>query len=294
MPPLYNLTEIKSEGLTATICPFGSELYALKDTTGRDLLWGGDPAVWRGRAPLLFPIVGSLVAGEYRLSGRSYPLPRHGFARNRLFHLVDATVSTANFRLHWDEETMQVYPFHFVLEVRFTLNGSALAISASVKNLGDVEMTASFGFHPALRWPMPFGQPRSAHCIQFEKGEPAPIRRVDNAGLLVPEKYPTPISERTLRLNDDLFVDDALIFDQIASRRVWYGAEEGPRIQIEFPDTPYLGVWTKPGADFICIEPWHGYSDPVGFSGDFRNKPGVFMVGPHQTKHCEMTITVCH
>ena len=294
MSTFHNLTEIKSEGLSATICPLGSELYALKDTTGRDLLWDGDPAVWRGRAPLLFPIVGSLVAGEYRLSGRSYRLSRHGFARNRLFHLVAATASTATFGLRWDEETMQVYPFHFDLEVHFALNGFALVISALVKNLGDVEMPASFGFHPALRWPMPFGQPRSAHYIQFEKSEPAPIRRVDHAGLLVPKRYPTPISDRRLRLNDGLFVDDALVFDQIASRKVWYGAEAGPSIQMEFPETPYLGVWTKPGADFICIEPWHGYSDPDGFSGDFRNKPGVFIVEPHQTKHCEMTIAVCH
>jgi galactose mutarotase-like enzyme len=293
MSTSYDLTAIASDGLSATICPFGSELYTLKDAVGHDLLWGGDPAVWRGRAPLLFPIVGSLVAGEYHLSGRSYQLPRHGFARNRLFHLVDATTSSATFRLCWDEETVRVYPFHFVLDVRFAIVGSSLVISALVKNDGDVEMPASFGFHPALRWPLPFGQPRSAHSILFENGEPAPIRRVNNAGLLLPAEYPSPIAERILRLRDDLFVDDALILDQIKSRKVWYGAEAGPRIRIDFSEAPYLGVWTKPGADFICIEPWHGHSDPDGFSGDLRNKPGIFMVEPGETEHCAMTITVC-
>jgi galactose mutarotase-like enzyme len=137
-------------------------------------------------------------------------------------------------------------------------------------------MPASFGYHPGFRWPLPFGHARSAHFIEFECDEPAPARRIDSAGLLTAERHPTPITQRRLALADSLFQDDVLIFDQVNSRSVLYGSNDGPRIKIGFPDAPYLGVWTKPGAQFICIEPWHGITDPEGFSGEFTDKPGVF------------------
>jgi galactose mutarotase-like enzyme len=287
------LTVLRSKGLSAAIQPLGAQLYALQDAGKRDLMWNGDPAVWSGRAPLLFPIVGTLVDDTYRLAGSAYHLSRHGFARNKIFSLVEATPSSALFRLRWDEATMQVYPFPFDLDVRFTLEELTLTVVASVRNLGAHDMPASFGFHPALRWPLPYGEPRSAHFIVFESDEPAPIRRVGPKGTVIAAAVPTPVTGQSLALRDELFVDDALIFDQVASRRLWYGASSGPRVQIDFPDTPYLGIWTKPGAQFMCVEPWHGYADPQGFSGDFRTKPGVFLVAPGEEKQCAMSITLC-
>jgi galactose mutarotase-like enzyme len=153
-------------------------------------------------------------------------------------------------------------------------------------------MPASFGFHPALRWPLPYGQPRADHAIIFDQTEPAPVRRIDTDGLVRPEAYPTPVAGRTLALRDRLFIDDALIFDQIVSRRLRYGAMAGPAIDIGFPDTELLGVWTKPGGDYICIEPWHGWADPEGFAGDIWSKPGVFRLAPGQARRCEMTIAL--
>jgi galactose mutarotase-like enzyme len=151
-------------------------------------------------------------------------------------------------------------------------------------------MPASFGFHPALRWPLPYGQPRAAHVITFEKEEKAPIRRLDSDGLVLPGGFPTPVAGRAWALRDDQFTDDAVIFDALASRRLQYGAKAGPQIEVGFADTPYLGVWTRPGADFICIEPWHGIADPQGFGGAFGDKPGLFQVAPGQAQRCGMTI----
>lgn len=116
-------------------------------------------------------------------------------------------------------------------------------------------MPASFGFHPALHWPLPFGAARAAHRILFEAPEPAPVRRIDGNGFLLPDPVATPVVGDTLTLRDDLFVDDALIFDRLTSRSVSYGAFAGPQFRSDFDDFPTLGVWTKPGADFICIEP---------------------------------------
>ena len=290
------LTMISSHSLQADIHPLGAQLYALRDVTRdkvHDLQWNGDPAVWKGRAPVLFPIVGALVGNRYRIDGESYQLSRHGFARDRMFTLVEATPSSALFRLHWDEETFKVYPFRFSLDMRFALDDETLTMTASVGNLETTrELPGSFGFHPALRWPLPYGEARADHAIVFEQDEPAPIRRLDSAGLMLPKGFLSPVVKRTLALRDDLFVDDAIVFDSINSRSIRYGASSGPTIEIAFPDTPQLGIWSKPGAGFICIEPWHGFADPQGFSGDFRTKPGSFLVAPGQIKDCTMSISL--
>ena len=278
MPDQSARVSISSDKLVAEIDPLGAQLSSLKNHAALDLLWNGDPKVWAGRAPLLFPIVGVLEGGTYQLGTKRYPLARHGFARGKLFSIDSTSSSAAVFRLIADEPSLQVYPFHFELEVRYELNAATLTVTTWIRNRGSAAMPASFGYHPGFRWPLPFGQSRSSHFIEFECDEPAPTRRIDSAGLLTPERHPTPISQRRLTLADSLFQNDVLIFDQINSRSVLYGSNAGPRIKIVFPDTPYLGVWTKPGAPFICIEPWHGVTDPEGFSGDFKDKPGVFVL----------------
>ena len=287
------LIQISSEQLAAGIHPAGAQLFFLRDPTGRDLQWNGDPAIWKGRAPILFPIVGALVGNQYRLSDRAYSLSRHGFARDRLFSIVKADPASVVLRLDWDEETHRVYPFRFQLDLRFTIAGACLHIVATLRNLEDKEtMPASFGFHPAFRWPLAFGEPRAAHYLTFDKDEPAPIRRLDSEGLLTPKEFATPIQNRKLHLSDALFAADAMIFNNLVSRRLTYGTDQGPKIEIAFPDMPYLGVWTKPGAGFICIEPWHGIADPQGYSGDFRTKPGIVLLPPGAAKDFVMSITL--
>jgi galactose mutarotase-like enzyme len=283
---------ITSGGLTAQIDPRGAQLSSLKMRDSNELLWDGDPAVWAGRAPLLFPVVGVLAGGIYRLGSKPYPLSRHGFARDKTFTLRDSSPSSAAFSLRTDAATYSVYPFQFELDVRYEISGATLALTTAIRNLGEVDMPASFGYHPGFRWPLPFGQPRAAHFIEFETDEPATVRRIDAAGLLTPVRHPTPIANRRLQLTDALFQDDVLIFDQIKSRSVSYGTTLGPRLRIGFSDAPYLGVWTKPGARFVCIEPWHGITDPEDFAGDFMQKPGVRVLKGGEAFFAKMDITL--
>jgi len=283
---------LKSRDLSAEIDPLGAQLSTLHDSGGRDLLWNGDPAVWSGRAPVLFPVVGSLAGGRYQLGGQSYPLGRHGFARGKPFQVITHSGTEALLRLAADAATLAVYPFVFELDVHFELSGPDLALRIEVRNTGGADLPASLGFHPGFRWPLPYGQPREAHYIEFPTEEPAPVRRLEANGLVTPVRHPTPISGRRLRPEDDLFRDDALIFDEIRSRRVTYGASTGPRIQVSFPDSPFLGVWTKPGASFICIEPWQGMADVQGFSGDLWQKTGIRRVAPGASAALNVTVTL--
>jgi galactose mutarotase-like enzyme len=283
---------IRSTGLSATINPLGAQLSVLRDAAGRDLQWRGDPAIWAGRAPLLFPIVGMLVAGQYRTGGQTFSLPRHGFARNRRFVVIAAGPTSAIFRLTADAQTLGVYPFQFELDVDFAVEDASLAVTSWIRNRGEGVMPASLGYHPAFAWPLPYGEDRAAHFIEFEDDEPAPIRRLDAQGLLSAQRCATPVANRRLALRDDLFSADALIFDQLVSRSVTYGSEVGPRIAVSFPGVPYLGIWSKPGADFVCIEPWHGVTDPQGFTGELQDKPGSLLVPPGEAIAVGMTISV--
>lgn len=287
-----NRIEIASAGLHAAINPFGAELSSLRDTGGRELMTDADPAFWAGRAPLLFPIVGRLMGDKYRLDGEEYPLPQHGFARRQRFVLTERTANRAVFRLSDNDETRKVYPFAFTLDAAFTLTGATLATDITVTNTGDRDMPASFGFHPAFAWPLPFGRPRAGHRIVFEKREPAELSAIVPGGWIASESWPSPLDGRELKLDDEMFERDALVWDRIESQSLRYDGGEGPGLEIGFAGMPKLGIWTKPGARFVCIEPWHGIADRQGFDGEIWDKPGVLCFAPGESRTFSMQVTL--
>jgi galactose mutarotase-like enzyme len=285
-----NVIAIESNVLTAVVNPFGAELTSLRDAEGRELMTEADPAFWAGRAPLLFPIVGRLGGDVLRVDGVEYPMRQHGFARRRRFEPVEQAAHRVRLRLVDDAETRAAYPFAFALDAEFALAGATLTIAIAIANPGEAPLPASFGFHPAFAWPLPYGARREEHRIVFDRDEPAPIKTIAD-GLIAGDR-PSPLTGRTLALSDALFAEDALVWDPIASQSLTYGPPAGPSLRIDFPDTPQLALWTRPGARFLCVEPWHGHADPQGFAGDFRDKPGVFEVPPGGEWRCNMRVTL--
>ncbi|SEL62779.1 Galactose mutarotase [Sphingomonas palmae] len=284
---------IASDRLSAAINPHGAELSSIKDGDGCELMTDADPRWWTGRAPLLFPVVGKLAGEVIRVDGQVYSMKQHGFARRRDFGVVSHESSCVVFALSDDAETRASYPFAFELEAAFTIAGATLELAITLRNPGDAPLPASFGFHPAFAWPLPYGEPRADHRITFATEEPDTLRVLNADGQITAEHRASPLDGRTLHLTDALFERDALIWDHVHSQSVRYGGERGPALEIAFPDTPMLGVWTKPGAPFVCVEPWHGIADPVDYTGEFRDKPGVFEVAPGGEKRITMSVTLC-
>jgi len=290
--PGPDLATIIGGALTARINSLGAELWSLTDGEGREYMTNADPAFWTGHAPLLFPIVGALNGGTYRLDGRTYALAKHGFARTSRFEVVESGAASVRFRLRDSEQTRAHYPFAFELAVEFALARSTLTVAVTVGNAGGEPMPFSFGFHPAFAWPLPDGGTKGAHRVIFAEEEPEPIRRIDPVtALLLPEPEPSPVVGHVLRPEARLFEKDALIWDRLNSRAVTF-AGNGPALDIAFPDCPNLGIWQKPGAPFLAIEPWHGFNDPQGFEGDFRDKPGIVVLGPGAQRSFRMDVTV--
>ncbi|WP_353204293.1 aldose 1-epimerase family protein, partial [Sphingomonas sp.] len=217
---------------------------------------------------------------------------QHGFARRSAFTLVEQSASKAVFLLEDSAETRAVYPRAFALRARYDIDDATLSITIEIENREtDRTLPASFGFHPAFAWPLPYGHPREDHCIVFAAEETDSIRQLTD-GLIDPVLRPSPLIGRTLALTDNLFSADALVWDQIRSQSVRYGAPSGPQLRIDFPDTPMLGIWSKPGAAFVCVEPWHGIADPQGFTGEMADKPGIFTLSPGMAKTITMAITL--
>lgn len=290
---MNDLIGIGGEGLSATINPLGAELWSLSDAEGHALMTDADPAFWTGHAPLLFPIVGTLNGDRYRLGNTHYTLSRHGFARRRQFALTSRDKASALFTLAADEETRAVYPFDFRLDMAFAIEGATLAMTATVTNAGATDMPFSLGYHPAFAWPLPYGARAEDHRIRFEKPEPARLCELDaGSGLVMPERRETPVEDRELALHPALFERDALIWDKLASRSLIWGAPGTPSLRIDFPDTPMLGLWQKPGAHYLCIEPWAGIADPVGFDGEIWDKPGIERLPPGENRAFRVSVTL--
>ena len=261
---------IGNEFVAARINALGAELASLRDASGHEYIWQAGPA-WPRHSPVLFPIVGQVNNDTLRVDGREYHMGRHGFARDREFTPGSVTADHASFVLADDDATRAVYPFAFRLTLEYRVTGAALRVRYLVENPGPGPLPFSLGAHPAFNWPLP----KQAQQLVFDRAEPAPVRRLAD-GLLAPEGIPTPIQGRTLPLSDELFVADALILDQVASRGVAFG-----KLRLTWcEEMRQLGIWSKPGADFLCIEPWAGHSDPVGYAGEFRDKPAVVLLPP--------------
>jgi galactose mutarotase-like enzyme len=290
---MTNLITLTSSALTAQINPHGAELHSLKTLDGKELMTDADPAFWSGRAPLLFPIVGALNHDRYRLSDTEYALEKHGFARRSPFVVREHSADAAALTLCANDRTRALYPFAFKLRMAFALTGSSLQMTAEISNRGDVPMPFSFGYHPAFAWPLPFGGAKEDHQIVFEHAEPADIRRiVPESGLVLAERFASPVGDNAFAPTHDMFAPDAMIWDQMESRSLHWGVPGKPRLKIDFPDTPWLGLWQKPGARYLCIEPWAGMADPVDFAGDFAEKPGVMTLQPQEMRSFRLNVTL--
>jgi galactose mutarotase-like enzyme len=287
------LVTITSGALTAAISPVGAELWALADAQGRELMTDADPRWWTGHAPLLFPFVGRSRGDVYRLDGREYAMPQHGFARRMAFELVEQLPEAVTFRLEANAATQAAYPFKFRLDMQFAVAGETLMMAATVGNLGMTDMPFSFGYHPAFAWPLPYGGAVDEHLVEFEKQEPAPIRKVGvEPGLISRDALVSPVEGNLLRPTHQMFEGDALIWDTLESRSLLWGVPGRKRLKIDFPDTPWLGLWQKPGAHYLCVEPWAGMADLVGFEGDVWEKQGVMRLLPGDEQRFRMDVTI--
>jgi galactose mutarotase-like enzyme len=282
---------LDSGAISATIKAEGAQLCSLKNRDGLELLWQAGPA-WTWHSPILFPIVGQLKNDELRHQRQTYPMTRHGFARDMTFDFSERGQMSCTLTLTDNAASRQRFPFAFRLAVTYTVDDVHLDVRFAISNPGGTTLPASLGGHPAFNWPLLPGLPKESYGIHFAKEEPAPIRRL-NGGLLREKSEPTPIAGKYLALSERLFADDAVILDHPASTSIRYAADRGPAISLQWQGFRELGIWSKPdGAPFLCLEPWRGFASPVDFDGEFFDKPGIMRLVPGTTEVLGYRISV--
>ncbi len=273
---------IGTEGLTATIKPEGAELTSLRDAASAEWLWQAGPE-WPRHAPVLFPVVGRLAGDTLRHEGKTYHVTQHGFARDSLFQWVERGPSRAVLRLTESEATLALYPFRFILEMIYAVEGNTLSVTTRVTNPGREVLPCGVGAHPAFRWPLAEGVAKDAHVVEFSDLETGPALAVEGA-LLGAEK-PLPFDGRTLPLSEDLFAQDALVMPGVASHSVTFSAPGSRALAVSWEGYKDLGIWSKPGgAPFLCIEPWFSMASPADWDGEFRDKPGILLLPPGESR----------
>ncbi len=290
---MSELHHIGDGRIAVSVSNTGAELMSLRDAAGREWLWQGDPASWPRRAPILFPVVGRCAGDALRHRGRAYPMTQgHGYAPNRDFALLAKTATSCTLRLDPDEATRACFPFDMRLDVSFSVEGGVLTQTAEVTNVGGETGVASVGFHPGFQWPQPSApdRPQTDYIVRFERAEPAPIRRIEG-GRVTAATFSNELEGRVLKLRPELF-PDAMVFDRVESRSIWFGVPGVPGVRADFPDCPYLGLWMRPGARYLCIEPWQGFHCPEGFAGDIMDKPGMIRLEPGESFRRTMVMVI--
>jgi len=272
---------ISANQYTASISSLGAELKSFKnEATGCEYIWQGDPDIWQGSAPILFPVVGRLKDGGYLYNNKKYELAKHGFARTSTFTLCHDSSDKKTFMLASSPETETSYPFYFQLFVEFKIDTGCIAVSYTVKNSGHSPMFFTIGSHPAFFLPMSDCQLED-YYIEFEKKETLDCYFLEN-GLLTVTPIPGFLkNENRIRITKTLFENDALIFKNIASKKISIkNKNTGYSLTMDTGGAPHLGIWAKPGAPYACLEPWFSHDNSHKSSDDLRFKEGMMELDP--------------
>lgn len=217
---------------------------------GRDLLyWDGDrfgnpSQSVRGGIPVLFPICGSLPNSTYYHHGIPYSLPRHGFARNLPWEVVETCPAgelAICLRLESSEATRPVYPFDFSLTLTYRLSHNQLAIASHLENRSPEPMPFSLGFHPYF-----------------------PVPNKERLSLEIPA---TQLIDQLTHEHQPFFGQfdfkqaqiDVIFSDLAASRAALSDTLNGYRWLLDWSDSfSHLAFWTRQGQDYVCLAPGSG------------------------------------
>ncbi|MDF7817687.1 aldose 1-epimerase family protein [Runella sp. MFBS21] len=276
---------IQNDFLLVKINPKGAELTSLFLKAAQlDFMWEGNPAFWGKHSPVLFPIVGGLKNNTYYFNQQAYQLPRHGFARDKVFTVEQQENDSVTFIVTHDESTLVVYPFEFAFRIRYVLRDNSLSVSYLVENAGQDTMWFSVGGHPAFKVPLTEGASYEDYSLCFDEREDLARWPLTSEGLIQTEPVLLASQTTDLFLSKALFYEDALVFKNYRSQSVLLYSPKSPHsLRFDFAGFPYLGIWAAKDADFVCIEPWCGIADSVAHTQDITQKEGIIALSSEES-----------
>lgn len=287
---------IQNTSLRIQIQDKGAELCSIVSLkNGKEYMWSADPTIWGSYSPVLFPIIGTLKNGEYFFKNKRYSIPKHGFIRNNE-NLIFKQISNncIEYSLKYNEESLKNYPFQFEFNIRFRLIDNSILVEHEVINhSSEDEMYFSLGGHPAFKCPFNENEIYEDYYLEFEKIENCRTWEVLPTGLINSTTHTLLENTNQLSLHKNLFDNDALILKEHNSKKVSLKSRKSDdSITIIYKDFRYLGIWAKPAANFICIEPWLGISDSYDTDQNFETKEGIVKLAADSRFQASYTIII--
>ena len=272
----------------------GAELTSVQ-YNGKEMLFQGAKVLdsngniyWKRQAPILFPIVGQLKNSQTQIEGEIYKMSQHGFARDMDFEEISKTENEHHYMLKDNEETLKKYPYKFELHVIYEIIGDTLTVTYKVKNIDDKTIYFGLGGHPAFVCEYSSGKYR----LEFEDiEEEIEFYQLEN-GLIKenPENSRKFLRENRIFLDSKTFENDAIIMKKIHSDDIYLKTETKTILDFNFNGFPYLAIWSKPDAPFICIEPWFNTADKVNSNGNFEEKENLLELEPREKFEAQYSV----
>jgi len=268
------MIQLSNDKLAITINEKGAELQSVQ-LNNIEYLWQADAAYWPKHAPVLFPVVGELKDGKYIFKNKTYKLPRHGFARDKIFKANQISNTVAEFTLNSNDETLEMFPFEFIFKVVYKITDSELACTYDVKNTGSDFMYFSAGGHPAFKAPLSKELQYTDYFLEFNNDETL-YRYLLHKGLTGNEKELIKLDNKNLRLTQSLFYTDAIVLKHIKSNEIkLYSDKNEHGLKFIFNRFPFFGIWSAIDAPFVCLEPWCGIADSIHHDNQLTHKEGI-------------------
>ncbi|MCJ0741436.1 aldose 1-epimerase family protein [Pedobacter montanisoli] len=254
----------------------GAELIRLKDIkNNRELLWNADSQYWGKHSPILFPIVGALKDDTYYYNDIVYKLPRHGFARDMNFTLLQQTETEVLLSLSATEETLEHYPFLFQLNVRYQLLEHTLICSYEIENPSQTPLLFSIGAHPAFAVPVNGQGTYEDYYLSFDEDKQLNCLNIKD-NLITDELTIIALELGKLPLKHELFYNDALVLKDLKSKKIRLNNTKNEHgLCFSFEGFPYFGIWSAHDANFVCLEPWCGIADGKQHNQQLTDKEGI-------------------
>ncbi|MEI6866316.1 aldose 1-epimerase family protein [Flavicella sp.] len=287
---------IQNKNIKIAIKNIGAELSSIVSLkNNKEYLWRGDSEYWGGQAPILFPFVGRLKDDVFIANGKEYSHKKHGFFRkSNAVKLIEKTDTKLTFSITHSKETLKVYPYEFEFKTSYELIGNTVSIRHYIENLGTGCMYFSLGEHPAFNCSLNELNKSYEDCsLIFEKTENDVTWNINKEGLL--DNTTTEILNNTnvIHLNQKSFEKDALVFKKLKSNKITLAnKQEGILITVTFKDFPYLGIWSKPNAPFVCIEPWLGIADSQDSSQEIKKKEAIINLASKESFSATYSIEI--
>ena len=287
--------ELRNSTISVKIDSHGAELKSLQRLdTGTEYMWCGDAKYWGRTSPVLFPFVGGVKNREYRAKGKTYSMGQHGFARDMDFTLLSQSDSEIWFELRSDEETLEKYPYEFILRLGYRIAGNQTEVIWQVENPGTEVLHFSIGGHPAFNCPIEADTKQNECFIDFGNVDEVASTRINENGLATNFTDVYGLTDGKLALRDNLFEHDALVIENSQTDTAGLCRKGGTRYVTVAMKAPLFGIWSPPGkeAPFVCIEPWYGRCDSENFEGTLEERQWGNQAAPGETWKASYTIEV--